>query len=115
MSPSPARLPLVVEVLCTADAAYGLIADIHRLAVSGRQTDALASLAYLADAVEAHRPILRGVLGAQRQAAQAHDLTERVPVPRLVCGAFMGVAQPKPDAANPETHSATATPTDPAA
>ena len=112
MQPSPPRLPLVVEVLCTADAAYGLLLDIHRLAVAGRQTDALASLAYLADAVEAHRPILRGVIGAQRQAAQAHDLTQRRDI-RII--ASIGVPAPEPHPSNDESHVVTANPTEPAA
>ncbi|MNR01119.1 hypothetical protein D3C85_1169150 [compost metagenome] len=81
MSLSPARLPLSVEVLCTADAAYGLIGEIHKLAANGRQSDALSSLAYLADAVEGHRPILRGVIAAEREAAEARDFTQRTLAP----------------------------------
>lgn len=94
---SPPRLPLVVEVLCTADAAYGLIADIHHSAVNGRQADALRAMAVLAEAVAAHRPLLRGVIGAERQAAQAHDLAQR---PDVRIFASIGVAQKQPDAAN---------------
>lgn len=78
---SPARLPLSVEVLCTADAAYGLIGEIQTLAANGRQSDALSALAYLADAVEGHRPILRGVITAEREAAQARHLTQRTLAP----------------------------------
>lgn len=109
---SPPRLPLVVEVLCTADAAYGLIGDIQKLAVAGRQEDALHMLAMLADAVVAHRPLLRGVLGAQRQAAEADDLSQRSDR-KVICS--IGVAQPKPDAANSETHTATTNQPEPAA
>lgn len=97
---SPPRLPLVVEVLCTADAAYGVIASIEQLAVDGRKEDALHMLAVLADACAAHRPLLRGVLGAERQAAQALDLTERADV-RVLCS--IGKAQPHPDAANSQS------------
>ena len=78
---SPARIPLVVEALCTADAVYGLVGEIRKLAVDGRQSDALASLAYLADAVEGHRPILRGVIAAEREAADARHLTQRTLAP----------------------------------
>lgn len=99
---SPARLPLVVEVLCTADAAYGLIADIHQLAVDGRKEDALHTLAVLADAVAAHRPLLRGVLLAERQAAEARDLSQRADV-KVICS--IGIPKPQPDAANAETQS----------
>ena len=77
MQPSPPRLPLVVEVLCTADAAYGLIEDIQKMAVDGRKEDALHMLAFLAEAAVAHRPLVRGVISAQRQAAEMGDAAER--------------------------------------
>lgn len=99
MQPSPPRLPLVVEVLCTADMAYGVVIEAHKLATDGRKSDALALLGYLADAVEAHRPILRGVIAAERQAAQAHDLTQRSDI-RVLCS--IGKPQPQPHAANSE-------------
>lgn len=108
---SPARLPLIVEVLCTADAAYGLIADIHQLAVDGRKEDALHMLGFLADAVAAHRPLVRAVLGAQRQAAEARDLTQRPDV-RVICS--IGQAVKQPDPANSE-HTPTPDTTEPAA
>jgi len=78
---SPARLPLSVEVLCTADAVYGMVAEIQMLAANGRKSDALSALAYLADAVEGHRPILRGVIAAEAQTAQARHLTQRTLAP----------------------------------
>lgn len=77
MSSSPARLPLIVETLVVADAAYGTVIDIHKLAVDGRQSDALHLLALLAEGVASHRPIIRGVLAAERQAAQVRDASER--------------------------------------
>jgi len=110
MQPSPPRIPLVIETLCTADAAYGLLIDIHKLAIDGRKEDALHTLAVLADAVAAHRPILRGVLAAERQAAQACDLAQR---PSIRVIASIGIAQPHPDAAN--TQSPSPTTTEPAA
>jgi hypothetical protein len=72
---------LSVEVLCTADAVYGMVGEIHHLAANGRQSDALASLAYLAEAVASRRPILRGVIGAEREAAEARHLTQRTLAP----------------------------------
>lgn len=111
MQPSPPRLPLVVEVLCTADMAYGVVIEAHKLATDGRKSDALALLAHLADAVEAHRPILRHVIGAERQAAQAHDLTQRSDIRVLCC---IGKAVKNPNASNDESHPAS-NPTEPAA
>ena len=102
MSPSPARLPLVVETLVVADAAYGTVIEIQKLATDGRQSDALALLALLAEGMAAHRPIIRGVLAAERQAAQAYDLMQR-PTVRVL--ASIGVAQPHPHAANSEAQS----------
>lgn len=97
---SSPRLPLSVEVLCTADAAYGLIGEIQALAANGRQSDALSALAYLADAVEGHRPILRGVIAAERKAAQARDFTQRTLAP------FFGrQAAEHPNAANDQSPS----------
>lgn len=112
MPPSPTRLPLVVETLVVADAAYGTVIEIQKLATDGRQSDALALLALLAEGMAAHRPIIRGVLAAERQAAQAYDLTQR-PTVRVL--ASIGVPAKHPHASNDETHSATASPTDPAA
>ena len=77
MQPSPPRLPLVVEALCTADAVYGLIADIQAFTVEGRKDEARALLAHLADAVASHRPILRACLAAERQPAEVRDAAER--------------------------------------
>lgn len=97
---SSPRLPLSVEVLCTADAAYGLIGEIQTLAANGRQSDALSALAYLADAVEGHRPILRGVISAEREAAQARDFTQRTLAPF-----FPRVPAEQPHAANDQSPS----------
>lgn len=102
MSPSPARIPLVVETLVVADAAYGTVIEIQKLATDGRQADALHLLAMLAEGCASHRPIIRGVLAAERQAAEALNLAHRAPAPRLVCGAFMGVPNPHPHAPNSE-------------
>lgn len=102
MSPSPARLPLVVETLVVADAAYGTVIEIQKLATEGRQADALHLLAMLAEGCTSHRPIIRGVLAAERQAAQAYDLTQR-PTVRVL--ASIGVAQPHPHAANSQAQS----------
>ena len=99
---SPARLPLSVEVLCTADAVYGMVGEIQTLAANGRQSAALSALAYLADAVQGHRPILRGVIAAEREAAQAHDLSERRDI-RVICS--IGKPQPHAHASNDETQS----------
>ena len=99
-APSSPRLPLSVEVLCTADAAYGLIGEIQTLAANGRQSDALSALAYLADAVEGHRPILRGVISAEREAAQARDFTQRTLAPF-----FPRVPAEQPHAANDQSPS----------
>jgi len=97
---SPARLPLSVEVLCTADAVYGMVGEIQTLAANGRQSDALSALAYLADAVEGHRPILRGVIAAEREAAEARHLTQRTLAPF-----FGGKPAEHPNAANDQSPS----------
>lgn len=109
---SPARLPLIVEVLCTADAAYGLIGDIQKLAVDGRKEDALHMLGFLAEAVAAHRPLVRGVLGAHRQAAEMGDAAERTA--STVARVLRRQAQEHLHPANDEGHPAS-TPTEPAA
>jgi hypothetical protein len=77
VAPSPARIPLLIETLLVADAAYGTILEIQKLAVDGRQSDALHLLALLAEGVASHRPILRDVLAAERQAAEVRDASER--------------------------------------
>lgn len=77
MPPSPTRLPLVVETLVVADAAYGTVIEIQKLATEGRQADALALLALLAEGMAAHRPIIRGVLAAERQSTEMRDASER--------------------------------------
>ncbi|WP_313005362.1 hypothetical protein [Brevundimonas sp.] len=100
MALSPVRLPLSVEVLCTADAVYGMVADIQTLAANGRQPDALSALAYLADAIGGHRPILRGVITAEREAAQARHLTQRTLAPF-----FGGKPAEHPHAANDQSLS----------
>lgn len=97
---SSPHLPLSVETLCTADAVYGMVADIQTLAANGRQSDALSALAYLADAVEGHRPILRGVIAAERDAAQSRHLTQRTLAPF-----FPRVPAEQPDAANDQSPS----------
>lgn len=103
MSPSPA-LPRMIglEELITCDMLLGLIADMDRLAQEGRQTDAASTLAVVVTSAAAIRSGIREVIAAKRQAAQALDLAQRVPAPRLVCGAFMGVPNPHPHAPNSE-------------
>lgn len=105
---------LVLETLCVADAAYGTVIALQRMAADGRQAEVLDSLAFLAASLEAHRPILRGVITAQREAAKLRDLSERMPGPRLICGAFWGVPHPYPHTPDSE-HPATPDTTQPAA
>ncbi len=105
---------LLVDALCAADAVYGTIIELNKLALDGRQADALHRLALLAASVEAHRPIIRGVITAQREATKLRDLSERMPGPRLVCGAFKGVPNPYPHTPHSE-HHATPDTTQPAA
>lgn len=87
---------LALDALLTADMAYSLILDINETARAGRQADALAALAVLGSVVEIQRPVLRGVINAQRQAAQALDLSQS----RVLCS--IGKAQPHSNAANSE-------------
>lgn len=101
MSPAAPRM-LGLEALTTCEMLLGLIADVDRLAKEGRQADAGASLAVVVTSAAAIRPMIVEVIRAQRQAAEALDLTQRMPGPRLVCGAFMGVPNPYPDTPNSE-------------
>ena len=105
---------LGLEALTTCDMLLGLIADVDRLSKEGRQADAEASLAVVVTSAAAIRPMIHEVIRAQRQAAQALDLAQPTPGPRLVCGAFMGVPNPYPHAPNSE-HNATPDTTEPAA
>ena len=77
MSSPPAPKMLAHEALLTFDLAIGLI--------------------QLTAALTAERPVLRGVIRAQEQAAQALHLSQSPSVRVL---ASIGVPQPHPDAAN---------------
>lgn len=101
MSPAAPRM-LGLEEMITCDMLLGLIADLDRLAQEGRQTDAASTLAVVVSSAAAIRPGIRDVIAAQRQAAEALNLAHRAPVPRLICGAFMGVPNPHPHAPNSE-------------
>lgn len=107
--PSPRLLGL--EALTTCDMLLGLIADVDRLAKEGRQADAVASLGVVVTSAAAMRPMIREVIRAQRQAAEARDLTQRASV-RVICS--IGQAVKQPDPANPE-QSPTPDTTQPAA
>lgn len=75
---------------------------IEAMAKEGRQSDALALVSDLARIAESKLPIIRAVITAQRQAAEAHDLAQRMPKPRVVCAAIAGVAPPQSHPANPQ-------------
>lgn len=110
--PSQPRPTLLVETLCTLDALLGMIETFHVCAREGRQAEAGTALSTVLQVGPSLRPVLAGIIAAQRKAAQGHDLTERPDV-RVLCS--IGKAVKNPNASNDETHSATATPTDPAA
>ena len=97
MSSPPAPKMLAHEALLTFDLAIGLIQRIDAAAKGGDQTNALRALSELTAALTAERPVLRGVIRAQEQAAQALHLSQSPSVRVL---ASIGVPQPHPDAAN---------------
>lgn len=88
---------LALDALLTADMAYSLILDINERAANGRQADALAALSQLGSVVASQRPVLRGVINAQRQAAQALHLSESSAFRVL---ASIGVPAEQPHASN---------------
>lgn len=97
MSSPPAPKMLAHQALLTFDLAIGLVQRIDQAAQRGDQTNALRALSALSAALTAERPVLRGVIRAQEQAAQALNLTQS-PAVRVL--ASIGVPQPHPDAAN---------------
>lgn len=103
MSPSPAAPRMLgQDALTDAISIYNVVITAHEVAVEGREREALGALARLADMLPAEIAGVERVLAAQRQAAEALDLAQRTPAPRLVCGAFMGVPNPHPHAPNSE-------------
>lgn len=93
---------LLAHTLDDAFAFASAIMTVDALAKEGRQSDALALVSDLARIAESKLPIIRAVITAQRQAAEAHDLAQRMPKPRVVCAAIAGVAPPQSDPANPQ-------------
>ncbi len=89
---------LAHEALCCADGVYGVIERLNALSLEGRQSEVIVGLAMLADVVAGNRPVLRGVIWAQEQAAQALNLPQR-PM-RVLCAIGVRPTQPHPDAAN---------------
>lgn len=72
---SPPRPSLLSEVLVGADAVYGAIIEAHAVAVAGRKADALGMLSALRSQVEAHRPLLQGVLKVVVEDQSRHGLS----------------------------------------
>lgn len=97
MSSPPAPKMLAHQALLTFDLAIGLIQRIDTAAKGGDQTNALRALSELTAALTAERPVLRGVIRAQEQAAQALHLSQSPSVRVL---ASIGIAAEQPHPAN---------------
>jgi hypothetical protein len=100
---------LLVETLCSVHDLLDLLELFRSHAAEGRQFEASRCLTTAVAAAPSFLPVLKGLIAAQRQAAEARDLTQRPDV-RVICS--IGQAVKQPDAANLEH---TPTPTEPAA
>jgi len=100
---------LLVETLCSVHDLLDLLELFRSHAAEGRQFEASRCLTTAVAAAPSFLPVLKGLIAAQRQAAEADDLTKR-PDRRVI--ASIGIAAKQPDPANSEQH---ATPTQPAA
>lgn len=112
MTPSQRPPSLLIDTLCDADDFLCLVETFNWQATRGHHVDAGRTLSRIVATAAELRPVLKGVITAQREAAKLRDLSERMPGPRLICGAFKGVPNPYPHTPDSEHH---ATPTQPAA
>lgn len=94
MSSPPAPKMLAHWSLLLFEETIQLVDEIHGLPEGPDKTEMLTALR---DGLIRHRPVLRGVIRAQEQAAQALNLSQSPSVRVL---ASIGVPQPHPDAAN---------------
>lgn len=101
MSPAAPRM-LGLEALIHSVELCQLVCAVRDASIQGDQAQVSRLLPLMGRAADDMLPILKGVIAAQRQAAEALDLAHRAPAPRLVCGAFMGVPNPHPHAPNSE-------------
>lgn len=88
------------EALINAGTVYGLIIGANELAVQGREADALAALATITGALPFEIEAIREILATEREAAKAHDLTQRTLAPF-----FPRIPAEHPHAANDEAQS----------
>jgi hypothetical protein len=114
MTPSQRPPSPLVEALCDTDNFLCLVETFDWQASHGHHADAGRTLSRIVATAAELRPILKGVIAAQREAAKLRDLSERMPGPRLICGAFWGVPNPHPHTPHSE-HHATPDTTQPAA
>ena len=77
MSPSPASSPLLVETLCTVHDLLDLLVLFRDHAAEGRQLEASRCLTTAVAAAPSFLPVLKGLIAAQRQAADVRDASER--------------------------------------
>lgn len=98
------------DALISARRVYGLVAAAAGLERAGHHDEARATLLMADELVAAEIPVICGVISAEEKAAKDPELAKWSPRPRLIAGAFMGVAAEHPHAANPHV----ATPEQPA-
>nr|WP_312295986.1 hypothetical protein [Brevundimonas diminuta] len=88
------------EALVDAATVYGLIIGANKLAVEGREANALSVLATITQALPAEIAAIKEILAAEREAAKARDLTQWTLAPF-----FPRVPAEHPHAANDEAQS----------
>ncbi|KQS55930.1 hypothetical protein ASG17_07720 [Brevundimonas sp. Leaf363] len=86
---------LAQGALINAAVAYDVIVQIERLAAAGHQDEAWQAFGNLAHFARSELPVVKGVVAAQQQAAEALDLTQRTLAPF-----FPRKAEEHPHAAN---------------
>lgn len=95
----PAPKMLALQALITFDEAILLVDQIHGLPEGPDKTQMFAALR---DGLLRYRPVLRGVISAQHQAAEALNLSQN-PAVRVL--ASIGVAAEHAHSANDKPHS----------
>lgn len=92
---------LLAQTLDDAFAFASAFMTVDALAKEGRQAEALDLIGQVSVIAADRMPVIQGVIaavsGAQRQAAENADFSQR---PQLIAGAFRNVPPPQPHASN---------------
>jgi hypothetical protein len=103
---------LGLEALIHSVGLCELVCAVRDASIQGDQAQVSRLLPLMGRAADDMLPILKGVIAAQRQAAEALHLTQR---PDIRVIASIGCPQPHPNPANDERHPNTTNQPEPAA